>query len=681
MKKTAYPKYKDSGVEWLGKIPKHWEVSPIRTFAKREYRSFIDGDWIESPYIQNEGIRLLQTGNIGIGKYREKGFRYIDEKTFNDLRCTEVKPSDILICRLADPVGRSCLAPNLNSKMIASVDICILKPSTHIDPQFVVYILSNKSYLLWMSSICRGGTRDRISRNMLGAIKVQNPPFQEQKSIADFLDKETSRIDSLIQKKEQQIELLKEKRLVLITQVVTKGLDPNVKMKDSGIEWLKKIPDHWKIKKIKYIAEPNPSNINKKSKEGEKEIFLCNYVEVYKNEYIDDTLHFMKATATIDQISKFILKKGDVIVTKDSEVRNDIAVPALVTKNFNDVVCGYHLTHIKPKKILGDYLFRCFQSKWLQSYFEVSANGITRYGISVDEFNSALILIPPIQEQKNISHFLDKETAQIDSLTEKIKKSIEILKEYRSALITSAVTGKMDVRDSQAEITNIIQFQKSKIESLKPIKTIKPVLVAKKASQKEVNPLFKKTVLGAEIVTQLKNDPHFGRTKFMKTLYLCEAHLQIPLQGQYKREAAGPLDNSIYKMEDIMKKNKWFKTVKIDSMYKYKSLENSKGYKSYFDKYWRNYTEKLNQLLSLVKKFTTEQSEIVDTIYAVWNDFLMEGKNPSDSEIIDEVENNWHKRKKRFPDNQLRKAIQWVREQNLIPQGYGPKTKSSGGTR
>ena len=148
-------------------------------------------------------------------------------------------------------------------------------------------------------------------------------------------------------------------------------------------------------------------------------------------------------------------------------------------------------------------------------------------------------------------------------------------------------------------------------------------------------------------------------------------------KGTYKREAAGPLDNSIYKMERIMKKNKWFKVIKSGSMYKYKPLENTRGYKPYFDKYWESYTEKLNQFLSLAKKFTTEQSEIIDTIYAVWNDFLIEGKKPSDSKIIYEVKNNWHERKKKFSDERLKKAIQWMKEQNLVPQGYGPKTKAT----
>ena len=149
------------------------------------------------------------------------------------------------------------------------------------------------------------------------------------------------------------------------------------------------------MKKLKYVADANPSNINKKSKDTEDAVLLCNYVDVYKNEFINNELSFMKATANEDQIKKFILEKGDVIATKDSESPDDIANSALVVEILDDVVCGYHLTHIKPKDIHGEYLFRYFQTKYLNSYFEVSANGVTRYGLSVNKFKSALTLNPP----------------------------------------------------------------------------------------------------------------------------------------------------------------------------------------------------------------------------------------------------------------------------------------------
>jgi type I restriction enzyme S subunit len=192
------------------------------------------------------------------------------------------------------------------------------------------------------------------------------------------------------------------------------------------------------------VADANPSNIDKKSKDNENTVLLCNYVDVYKNEFISSELNFMKATASNDQITKFILEKGDVIITKDSETPDDIAAPALVAENFDNVVCGYHLTHIKPKKTNGNYLFRYFQSKYLNSYFEVSANGVTRYGLSVDKINSALILNPPRPEQIAIANYLDRKTAGIDELIAQKERLLELYEEEKTAIINQAVTKGID---------------------------------------------------------------------------------------------------------------------------------------------------------------------------------------------------------------------------------------------
>ncbi len=219
------PKMKASGVEWLQEIPGHWEYKGISLLARRGAKMFTDGDWVELPYITTDGIRLLQTGNIGVGQYREQGFRYIDESSFTELRCTEVQPADVLICRLADPVGRACLAPDLGCRMITSVDVCILKPADFMDARYIVYLLSSKGYLDFVESICRGGTRDRISRSMLGAIRVPVPSRLEQRAIADFLDRETAKIDGLVAKVETAIARLREYRAALITAAVTGQVD------------------------------------------------------------------------------------------------------------------------------------------------------------------------------------------------------------------------------------------------------------------------------------------------------------------------------------------------------------------------------------------------------------------------------------------------------------------------
>ena len=175
-----------------------------------------------------------------------------------------------------------------------------------------------------------------------------SPPLPEQRAIAAFLDRETARIDSLVSREERLIELLLEKRTALITRTVTRGLDPNAPLKDSGVEWLGEIPAHWEVKRLKSLATVRLSNVNKKSEEGQAAVGLCNYVDVYYNERIGSNVEFMAATASEDQIRRFSLRKSDVLITKDSESWTDIAVSAVVTEDIPGVLCGYHLAHIRP---------------------------------------------------------------------------------------------------------------------------------------------------------------------------------------------------------------------------------------------------------------------------------------------------------------------------------------------
>ena len=214
---------RDSGIEWIGEIPEHWETISIKRTAKNGYKTFVDGDWVESPYITDEGIRLIQTGNIGIGYYKEKGFRYISPKTFSELNCTEVMSNDILICRLDGPVGRACLAPDLGVKMITSVDNAILKQSDNFDPRFIIYVMSSSIWLDWIKALCRvgGGFRFRISRSMLGDLKIPSPPLNEQTTIANKLDNALKQIETSIEKLQESIDKLEEYRQILISNAVT----------------------------------------------------------------------------------------------------------------------------------------------------------------------------------------------------------------------------------------------------------------------------------------------------------------------------------------------------------------------------------------------------------------------------------------------------------------------------
>lgn len=224
---------------------------------------------------------------------------------------------------------------------------------------------------------------------------------------------------------------------------------------DSNSPWLGDIPAHWATKKLKFLALVQPSNVDKKTVEGEEPVLLCNYTDVYKNEYIDGSLNFMEATATKEEIRKFSVEVGDVIVTKDSEDRNDIAVPACASKKVRGLVCGYHLTQIKPKYLDGRFLLRLFQSKGFNAQFIVAANGVTRFGLPQYAIANAVSPVPPIEEQKAIARFLDHKTAQIDALITKKQALLEKLAEQRTALISQAVTKGLDpsvpMKDSGVE--------------------------------------------------------------------------------------------------------------------------------------------------------------------------------------------------------------------------------------
>ncbi len=216
--------------------------------------------------------------------------------------------------------------------------------------------------------------------------------------------------------------------------------------KPSGLPWLGDIPAHWDIPRLKNKASVTFSSVDKHAIDGEIPVNLCNYVDVYKNDFITPGMEFMQATASRSEASRFALREGDVLITKDSESWNDIAVSAYVSTTLPNVLCGYHLALIRPdqKELDGKFLFRTFQAKAVNYQFQVAANGITRYGISKNSIDNALFPLPPLSEQHAIAAFLDRETARLDRLIAKKERLSELLGEKRAALISHAVTRGLD---------------------------------------------------------------------------------------------------------------------------------------------------------------------------------------------------------------------------------------------
>lgn len=335
--------YKDSNILFVGKIPSNWIVRSMRSLF-----TFGRGRVISNEEIaDNKGeypVYSSQTKNDGI-------LGYIDTYDFSGEYVTWTTD------------GANAGTVFYREGKFNCTNVCgTIQPKK----EGIVYLKLLPYYLNFATKeYVRYDINPKLMNNVMGDIPICFPEsLKLQKQMVNYLDKQTAKIDATIAKNEELLQLLEEKRVALINQVVTKGLNPNVPMKDSGVEWIGEIPEHWGVEKIKNLSQVKPSNVDKKTKDNEPPVLLCNYTDVYNNEFITMDLDFMKATATYDQIKKLSLNVGDIIITKDSESADDIAVPAIVTEKLENVVCGYHLAVIRPneEKIYPKFLFRSFES-------------------------------------------------------------------------------------------------------------------------------------------------------------------------------------------------------------------------------------------------------------------------------------------------------------------------------
>jgi len=432
-----YERYKPSGIEWIGEIPEHWHIERVK--------------WIffETKEVSKEGNEELLSVSEYYGIARKKEMIGVDDILVraNTLEGYKVVRKGDLVINIMLAWKRGLGISDYDG--IVSPAYCAYRLKKDYTPRYFHYLYRTDLYVSEFRRNSTGIIDSRLRMYSEDFFRIMSiiPPTNEQTSIANYLDRKTAQIDDLIAKKQKLIDLLNEEKTVIINQAVTKGLDPNTPTKDSGIPLLGEMPKHWDAKKLKYVSVIKSSNVDKKSYDDEKKVLLCNYLDVYKHEFIDNSFSFMEATANENEIAKFSIKKGDVLVTKDSETPDDIASPAYIKEDLENVICGYHLAQIRANniEIIGEYLFRLFQTKKLNSHFEVSANGVTRFGLSVDSFEQVLILLPPIKEQSDIIRHIQTEIEKIDATVSKVEKEIELLQEYRTALISEAVTGKIKV--------------------------------------------------------------------------------------------------------------------------------------------------------------------------------------------------------------------------------------------
>jgi type I restriction enzyme S subunit len=447
MSYKAYPSYKDSGVEWLGAIPEEWEPKRLR-FVGSYQNSNVD----KKSYEDQKTVRLCNYTDVYYNEKITNKLEFMESTASdNEIDAMTLKHGDIIITKDSEnphDIGIPAIVSEDLDNVVCGYHLTVIRTPDFATANYLFRAIQGDISKAQFYVESPGVTRFGLNQDTIGSLWVALPPIELRSIIAAFLDRQTTLIDEMIEKKSRFIELLKEKRQALITHAITKGMNPDVKMKDSGVEWIGEIPEEWEPKRLRFIGSYKNSNVDKKSYEDQKPVRLCNYTDVYYNEKITNNLEFMESTASDNEIDSMTLKRGDIIITKDSEDPHDIGIPAIVSEDLDNVVCGYHLTVIRtPDLATANYLFRAIQGDISKAQFYVESPGVTRFGLNQETIGSLWVALPPIELRLILANFLDKQTNIIDSLISKTEESINLLKEKRSALITAAVTGKIDVRE------------------------------------------------------------------------------------------------------------------------------------------------------------------------------------------------------------------------------------------
>ena len=435
IKYKRYERYKDSGVEWIGEIPEHWELRKIKHIG------MLSAGGVNKKI--EEGEELFKSVHY-MDVYRNSGKAIGNDDDYLVVSATQsqaknctLRKGDVLFTSSSetpDDIGHAVVISEDLEQTLYGYHLIRLRLDRDIpaDYSYRKYMFNNHYIRSYFSSRTQGITRYGLKYDDYKEAVVFIPPISEQKTIANFLDQKTAVIDGLIADKEKLIELLQEKRQAIITEAVTKGLNPNVRMKDSGIEWIGEIPEHWEVKKLKHV-----SNITMGQSPKSEE---CSYDEI--------GVPFLQGNAEFTNVHP-IPKMYCNTANKFSKV-NDIllSVRAPVGAiNISDRVYGIGrgLCAITAKKVIMKYLWYSLNVS-LEELF-IKSKGSTFEAVTVTDVQNLLIILPPKNEQDDIVNFLDKKTAEIDGLVIEIKKQIEKLKEYRQSLISEAVTGKIYVRD------------------------------------------------------------------------------------------------------------------------------------------------------------------------------------------------------------------------------------------
>lgn len=439
-----YPAYRDSGVEWIGQVPEHWEVKPIKVVAS------CNDDTLPESLSSDTPIRYIDISAVS----HNEGIAEAQPMLFGDAPSRarrKAKVGDVVVSTVRTYLKAVAAVDERYADCVYSTGFAVLRPRRdHLRPEFLKWLALNDLLIQAVESHSEGLSYPAINASELVNLKAVVPSSAEQARIASVLDRETARIDALITKKTRFIELLKEKRQALITHAVTKGLDPDVPMKDSGLEWIGEVPEHWTIGRLRSfcaVISTGPFGTA---------LGVSDYVEdgipVINPSHMSDGACVPDRTVTVtpttaERLSFWALHEGDLVAAR----RGELGRAAIVTSKEAGWICGTGSLRITPlpNRATSPYLYAVLQSGYARAWLDRESVGSTMPNLNETLVGLLPVVMPPsLAEQDALLAKLDQLEKRLAQLISKTRLSIDLIKKRRSALITAAVTGQIDLRES-----------------------------------------------------------------------------------------------------------------------------------------------------------------------------------------------------------------------------------------
>src|SRR5450830_423503 len=443
----AYPEYKDSGVEWLGLVPQHWNSRQLKFLCT------CNDDVLAESMPPEYEIEYIDIGSVSASEGISKTETMLFSGAPSRARSV-VRDGDVIISTVRTYLEAIASIDNPPPNLVVSTGFAVIRPNQHLHKKFAAYCLRTSGFIKEVIARSVGVSYPAINASDLINIKAPLPKFGEQEKIANFLDHETAKIDTLIAKQQELIKLLKEKRQAVISHAVTKGLNPNAPMRDSDVEWLGDVPAHWGVCKIKNLSlviskGTTPSTIGGDFVEAG--IRFLKAENIGKFIKVSSVPEFYITEETDKKIARSRLKEHDVLVIIAGATTGLLSIIErdLLPANTNQAV-----SFIRPKEIkFSKLILRWLSTEFSQRIIWMGAVQAAQPNLSMEDLSNIPICIPPDSELDQIMNYVDDSLVEFDRLIDRAAIAIDLMQERRTALISAAVTGKIDVRDWQPPVS------------------------------------------------------------------------------------------------------------------------------------------------------------------------------------------------------------------------------------